>query len=299
VTQGAVSGWLKRAAAEGAEALRSRPIPGAPKQLSVEQRAQLPEVLKRGAEAFGFRGDIRTRSRVKEVIRQEFGVSYSLAHVGRLLKQIGWSLQKPRRRARQRDEAKVTAFKEERWPALKKNAIAEDRTVVFVDQSGFYLLPMAVRTRAPVGETPALLETLTRDHLSVMAGVTPEGKLFTQTQEAAFNGSRVVHFLQHLLRQIEGKLLVLWDGAPIHKCKEVKAFLSEGAAKRLHLEMFPGYSPDLNPQEGVWSYLKRVELKNLCCHDLSELKRELKKAIGRLRHKVNILQACVRQPGLY
>jgi transposase len=181
----------------------------------------------------------------------------------------------------------------------EKNAIAEDRTVVFVDQSGFYLLPMAVRTYAPKGETPVLLETLTRDHLSVMAGVTPEGKLVTLTQEAAFNGGGVVRFLQHLMRQVPGKLLVLWDGAPIHKCKEVKTFLSEGAAKRLHLEMFPGYSPDLNPQEGVWSYLKRVELRNLCCHDLTELKQELRKAIQRVQHKAPILQACVRQPGFY
>jgi transposase len=181
----------------------------------------------------------------------------------------------------------------------QRNAIGEDRTVVFVDQSGFYLLPMAVRTYAPTGETPVLLETLTRDHLSVMAGATPDGKLVTLTQEAAFNGSSVVRFLQHLLRQVGGKLLVLWDGAPIHKWKEVKNFLSEGATKRLHLEMFPGYSPDLNPQEGVWNYLKRMELRNLCCHDLTELKQELRKAIQRVRHKVDILQACVRQPGFY
>ena len=171
-----------------------------------------------------------------------------------------------------------------------------------MDQSGFYLLPMGGRTWAPKGETPVLWETLTRDYLSVRAGVTPEGRLFALIQETAFNGAGVVRFLQRLLRQIEGKQLVLWDGAPIqliHKCKEVKSFLSEGAAERLHLEMFPGYSPDLNPQEGVWSYLKRVELKNLCCHDLSELKRELKKAIQRLQHKAHLLQACARQPGFY
>lgn len=181
----------------------------------------------------------------------------------------------------------------------QKKAVKEKRTVIFVDQSGLYLLPMAVRTYAPTGETPVLFETLTRDHLSVMAGVTPEGKLYQLTQEEAFTGTGVVRFLKHLLRQVQGKLLVLWDGAPIHRCKEVKTFLSEGGAERLHLEMFPGYSPDLNPQEGVWSYLKRVELKNLCCHDLSELSTELKKAIHRLRHKTDILKACVRQPGFY
>ena len=181
----------------------------------------------------------------------------------------------------------------------QKKAAEEERTVIFVDQSGLYLLPMAVRTYAPAGRTPVLSETVTRDHLSVMAGVTPEGKQYQLTQEEAFNGAGVVRFLRHLLRQVKGKLLVLWDGAPIHKCKEVKAFLSEGGAERLHLEMFPGYSPDLNPQEGVWSYLKRVELGNVCCHDLSELGMELKKAIHRLRHKTDVLNACIRKPGFY
>jgi transposase len=177
--------------------------------------------------------------------------------------------------------------------------VKEERTVIFVDRSGFYLLPVAVRTYAHAGEMTVLLETVTRDHLSVMAGVTPQGKLYQLTREEAFTGAAVVLLLKHLLRQITGKLMVLREGAPIHKCREVKKFPSEGGAKRLHLEMFPGYSPDLNPQEGVWSYLKRVELKNLCCHGLAELRQELKKAIQRLRHKTDVLQACVRQPGIY
>jgi transposase len=181
----------------------------------------------------------------------------------------------------------------------QKKAVEENRTVIFVDQTGLYLLPMAVRTYAPRGKTPVLPETVTRDHWSVRAGITPEGRLIQRTQEAAFNGEGVVRFLRHRLRQVKGKLLVLWDGAPIHRCKEVKTFLSEGGAERLHLEQFPGYSPDLNPQEGVWSCLKRGKLGNVCCHDLPELSRELHKAFHRLRHKTDILNACIRQPGFY
>lgn len=127
VTQGAVSQWLKRAQAGGTDALRSRPVPGAPRRLTTEQLGRLPELLGRGAEAFGFRGEVWTRGRVKEAIRREFGVAYSPSHVGRLLRQIGWSLQKPLRRARQRDEAKVEAFKGERWPALQKRGRTKGR----------------------------------------------------------------------------------------------------------------------------------------------------------------------------
>jgi transposase len=120
VSQGAVSQWLKRAKTDGVEALRSQPIPGAPRRLSSEQLAQLPSRLNRGAEAYGFRGHVWTGGRVREVIRTEFGVLYSERQAERLLKQIGWSPQKPVRRARQRDEAKGASFKEDRWPTLKE-----------------------------------------------------------------------------------------------------------------------------------------------------------------------------------
>src|SRR5215210_9149529 len=129
----------------------------------------------------------------------------------------------------------------------EKRALKEGTTIVFCDQSGFYLLPMVVRTYAPVGETPILHENLTRDHLSAMSGITLEGKLYMIEQERAFKGEDVVRFLKHLMRQIGGKLLVIWDGAPIHYGRVVKDFLASGAAHRVQLEQLPGYAPDLNP----------------------------------------------------
>ena len=94
----------------------------------------------------------------------------------------------------------------------QKRAIKEGRTIVFCDQSGFYLLPMVVRTYAPVGKTPILRENLTRDHLWAMSAITLDGKLYMMEQERAFKGEDVVRFLKHLLRRIPGKLLVIWDG---------------------------------------------------------------------------------------
>ena len=98
-----------------------------------------------------------------------------------------------------------------------KGALKEGTTIVFCDQSGFYLLPAVVRTYAPVGQTPTLKEHLSRDHLSAMSAITLEGMLYMLEQERAFKGKDVVRFLQHLLPQIEGKLLVIWDGSPIHR----------------------------------------------------------------------------------
>src|SRR4051812_48889537 len=145
---------------------------------------------------------------------------------------------------------------------------------------------------------PILHEKLTRDHLSAMSGITLEGKLLMLEQQRAFKGEDVVRFLKkHALGQIPGKLLIVWDGSPIHRSKAVKKFLKGGAAERIRLEQLPGYAPELNPDEGVWKHLKCVELKNLCCESLSELKIELRKAKERLRHKRDVILGCIRQPG--
>ena len=122
VTEGAVSQWMKREReGGGVEALKKRTSPGKPPRLSEEQREKkLHELLARGAEAHGFRGGVWTCARVAEVIRKEFGVSYHPAHVSRLLKASGLTLQKPVRRANQRDEEAIERWKKERWPELKK-----------------------------------------------------------------------------------------------------------------------------------------------------------------------------------
>jgi len=120
VTEGAVSQWMKRAREEGVEGLRHNPPPGATPRLSEQERTKLPELLAQGAEAHGFRGDVWTCERVAIVIRKEFGVSYHPAHVSRLLKALRQSLQKPQRRANQRDEEAIERWKEVRWPSLKK-----------------------------------------------------------------------------------------------------------------------------------------------------------------------------------
>ena len=120
VSEGAVSQWMKRARQEGVEGLRHKPPPGATPRLSDQERAKLPELLAQGAEAYGFRGDVWTCERVATVIRKEFGVSYHPAHVSRLLKALRQSVQKPQRRANQRDEEAIEHWKEERWPSLKK-----------------------------------------------------------------------------------------------------------------------------------------------------------------------------------
>ncbi len=179
----------------------------------------------------------------------------------------------------------------------KKGAQREGRRIVWADESGFYLLPGVVASWAPRGETPILREWLTRDHLSMIGALTADGRWLTQVRDEAFDGLAVVEFLRALMRSIPGKLLVLWDGAPIHRSKKVKEFLSRGAARRLRLEQLPGYAPELNPVEKVWKHLKTVELKNLCCHDQVELRAAILAANRRTRNKPHVLNGCLKFAG--
>ena len=124
VSKSAVSQWLKRAREDGPEALRAQPHPGHPPRLKAEDAARLPALLAEGPEAHGFRGDRWTRKRVAEVIRRQFGVGYSRWQVGRILRRLRHSPQKPLVRAAQRDEAAIETWQRERLPAIQKKSSA-------------------------------------------------------------------------------------------------------------------------------------------------------------------------------
>jgi transposase len=298
VAERSVQRWTHTAGTRGPEALFSVPIPGRPPALSPRQLRMLPEFLWHGAEAYGFRGSVWTCGRIAKVIEEEFGVAYDKGHVSRLLKQLRWTPQIPIQRAAQRDEQAIEHWRGEAWPRLLREAKIQRRILVFVDEAGFYLLPSVVKTYAPRACTPILRAKLTRDHLSVMGGMTPAGRIYTLARQESLNGSHSVEFLVHLMRVASERLLVIWDGSPIHRRSIVGEFAAETHGK-VSLDRLPGYAPDLNPWDaGGWNHLKNVEMRNLICKDLEELHQEFHLAIGRLRQKPWLVRSFFDQAGL-
>ena len=147
----AVSRWLAAARRGGPETLRSHPAPGPVAKLTPEQLGLIPDFLWHGPESYGFRGDVWTCERVAGAIYQEFGVSYSKSQVSRWVKHLGWTPQVPITRAIQRDEEAIERWRVESWPVLKEKARREHRALVFVDESGFYLLPGVGEDLRPAG----------------------------------------------------------------------------------------------------------------------------------------------------
>lgn len=289
VSSAAVSQWLSIADRNGAEGLRSRTAHGRSAKLTRAQLWQVPEFLWHGAEAYGFRGEVWTCGRIAEVLHEEFGVVYHPGHVSRLMKQLGWTPQLPIIRAIQRDEQAIREWRDHVWPMLQKQARRERRMLVFTDESGFYLLPGVVRTYAPSGLTPVLHEFQTLDHLSIAGALTYDSyRVYTLVRQRSLNGSHMIEFLKHLLQVVGSRLLVIWDGSPIHRRQLVQDFVTASRGK-LRLERLPAYAPDLNPVEGLWQHLKHVELRNVTAHDLEELHLEYHLAIGRIRSKQTLI----------
>jgi transposase len=293
-----VSRWLARARQGGFEALRTRSSPGRPPKLSADQKRLIPEFLWHGAEAYGFHGQLWTCKRIAKVIKEQFGVSYHKDHVARLLRELQWTPQAPVIRAIQRDEQAIQRWRAEVWPALQRQARRERRVLVFEDESGFYLLPGVVRTYAPKGQPPVIRQKVTRDHLSVMGGMTPAGKVYVLARQQPLNGTHSIEFLQHLQAVAKERLLVIWDGSPIHRRAIVKEFVASTGGT-IRVAGLPAYAPDLNPwDEGGWHHLKYVEMANIVCRDLEELHEQFHLAVDRLRHKPHLVRSFFAQARL-
>jgi hypothetical protein len=184
--------------------------------------------------------------------------------------------------------------------ACKKNAARLGAHIVFVDESGFALLPSIVKTWAPRGATPIVRHRFKKLRISAISGVSVSPVrqrvgLYALLGEGSIGQLEVLRFLRELLRHLRGYVIVLWDNAGMHKGKEMRSFLSQHP--RLQLEAFPPYAPQLNPDEGVWNHCKHY-LANGRPDDLCELTRMVSRQLCKLRASQDRLRGLIRQSEL-
>lgn len=172
---------------------------------------------------------------------------------------------------------------------------------MFLDESGFLLVPSVRATWAPRGQTPRLAVAGSWTKLSAISALTvsPRGQrvaLYLQFHpEQNIRAPQVVRFLRHLLRHLRGPLVLLWDRSRTHRARVVEYLLQRHP--RLHPHCFPGYAPELNPDEFVWTHLKR-DLANSLPRDVAHLRRLLDTPVRRLRRSQQLLWACIRASDL-
>lgn len=265
--------WLKLA--RQSDGLAAKPHPGPAVRLSPEQQRRLTALLLEGAKAHGWSTDLWTTARVVELTRRHFGVSFHHDHMGRFLRQrLNWTPQKPRRKARERDEPEIERWKQVCFPRIAEAARQREAHLVFLDESGFMLTPTVRRTWAPRGSKPDLVSWDRRDRISAISCLTVSPKL--QRLNLHFrllpynvNAEEVVNFLRDLKKSV-GPLTVIWDRGQVHrKSLLVRAFLAKHPD--IVAEDLPAYAPDLNPDELVWSWSKYGRLANLAAHNTDQL----------------------------
>jgi transposase len=184
-------------------------------------------------------------------------------------------------------------------PASKK-ASRLGAHLVFADESGFLLIPSVCRTWALRGRTPLLYHRQRRDRISVISGISVSPRrrrlgLYYRLHAKNIQHPEVCDFVRHLLRHLRSPVVLLWDGGPIHKGEAIRS-LGRGFP-RLHLYHFPGYAPELNPDEGVWTLAKQA-LANGRPDDLEELRRHLRLTLNRIRRSSRRLHGCIEQSDL-
>jgi transposase len=285
----AAHGWFRRWQGGGAAALEPEGKPGPALKFSDAEAGLIVAEPAKGSVAHGYKNEIWTLRRVGALIRALTGKKASASEVWRLLRRMGWSPQKPQRRARERDEAKIDRWKQEDWPRLCRKAEEEDRTIVFVDECGFSQKSTAKKTWSPEGETPVLEMNYNWDKLSVIGGISLKS-IYFQVHDESVKSAQVVGFLEHLQRHVKGRLLVIWDGLPAHRSKTVASWLSKTKGL-VWVERLPAYAPELNPIEYLWGNVKGKELANFSPKDLWELSSEAKSALLKRRRRPNLIRA--------
>jgi transposase len=282
-------GWKTRLEQGGLAALRSRGKPGPDKQLSPEQLADLEEALLAGARAAGYEHGLWTLGRVRAFIARRFGVRYSEVAVWKLLRELKWSPQKPAKRAREADPAAIEAWKRQRWPQLVAEAEEGQRTIVFVDESGFSQRPARKRTWAPRGHTPILEFNFNWKRISAIAGVS-FCELWFALHEGTIRAPQVIEFIQQLQARIGQKLLLIWDGLSAHGSRAVRAFL-ESLGEAVRVERLPAYAPELNPVEFLWGHLKNHDLANVTPDSLWKLSKAARNALFKAQKRPSVIHA--------
>ena len=286
VDRGTVYRWLRLARRPGG--LDAKPLHRDP-ALSDAQLRDLEALLLPGASRHGWPNDLWTAARVKEIIRRHFGIDYHPEHVRKVLKRrLGWTSQKPQVKAKERDEDGIRRWKHEQFPRLVAEAQQRGAHLVFLDESCFQLTPTVRRTLAPRGQTPILPCWDRRDKISAISAITltPQrylpGLVFQLLPDKEnFHGEEVVAFLKTLRRQWR-RFTVVWDRSQIHsRSKVVRAYLA--AHPEIVAEDFPGYAPELNPDELVWCWTKYGRLSNYAAPDLRELRGHVQAELEDLR----------------
>lgn len=298
VSRSSVFEWQKKYREGGLAALSTKFASGRPTFLSDEQMLRLRSfIVGRDPRQFSFGVALWTRRIARDLIRQRFDVQVSLSTVGRILKKLGLSAQRPLYRAYQQNPELVRKWKAETYPQIRARAAREGATIFFADEAGIRTDHHAGTTWAPVGQTPVVMATGERKSVTMISAVSARGEIHFEVFLGTVNAARFIEFCEKLLHDTTTPVFLVVDGAPAHKANIVRDYVASTEG-RLNLFFLPPYSPELNPDEWVWKNVKHDQIKKAVPMGQGHLFELAVKALRRLRETPQIVRGFFGDPFL-
>jgi transposase len=251
VTRQAVGKWMRayREGGTAALAAKKRGRKGGHGKLQGWQAATVCNLIRdRHPDQLKLPFFLWTSEAVRDLVRRDFGVRLSARSVRRYLARWGFTPQKPKRVAYERDPEAVRRWLEEEYPAIRARAKREKAQVYWGDAMGVRSDHQAGRSYAPKGQTPTTSGTGQRFSASVLSAITNRGHLAFMVFKVTFTTVVFLRFLRRLTKEARRKVFLIVDGHPVHRSRAVRAWLGKNAG-RIEMFFLPGYSPDLNPDE--------------------------------------------------
>jgi transposase len=288
--------WIAKYREGGIEALKKKSIPGRPMKLKGRQLQKLYGIItSKNPLQLKFDFALWTRAMIRELIREKFNVRVSEVSVGRLLKKLGLSPQKPLHRAYQQDRNAVERWLKVEYPAIKKLAKEENAAIYFGDEASVCSDYHSGTTWAPVGKTPVVETTGAVFKINLVSAVSAKGKMRFMTVDGRFNSDKFIEFLKRLLHNADTPIFLILDRHPVHRAKKVNKFV-EATEGRLRMFYLPSYSPELNPDELVWNHLKNHSVGKTRIMNLTHLKEMVLSFLRRLQRTPTLVSSFFLAP---
>lgn len=291
----AVYQWLAAFNSGGQEGLLAKPGAGRPPRLGGDELSRLACLLRDNTpDQLRFPFGLWNLRLIGLLIQREFNWQPSKPTLIKLMKILGFTPQRPLRRAWQQDEVLVERWRTEDFPKIAARAKAKGATILFADEAGMRSDYHTGTTWAPRGRTPVVAATGQRFAVQMISAISATGEFEFMLQEGRVNSSVFVRFLTQLMLGRTRPVILVVDGHSIHKSKEVQAFV-ESTNGKLELVYLPPYSPQLNPDEQVWKNIKERVSKMLPT-DKFDLREKIKDALNRLANASHIVAGFFRHP---
>ena len=292
--------WLKAALQPGLgiRALRATKGTGRPRTLTPRQESQVFRwVNGRDPRQYGLDFGLWTRAIVVELIEKKFGIALGLTAVGELLARRGLAPQKPLQRAYQRDPDAIDRWQQETFPAIARQAKTEGAEIFFWDESGFRADTVHGKTWGVRGQTPVVSRPGQRQSISAASAVNVTGAFWFCTYEGALNAERFVDLLKQMMKYRRKSVHLVLDSLPAHKTALVKKYVASTDG-RLTLHFLPGYAPDLNPDELVWSHVKRTGTARRPLQKGEKLRDKIEEQLAALKKLPGLVRSFFKAPSV-